>query len=78
MAAIRSALPWGTDAFEANVPKDYPFPPAWADAKKRKEGREILNDQFQLLGEAEAARHQLLGNGYGVDEIEVEHAMTRD
>ncbi len=66
--------PWGTDAFEANVPKDYPFPPAWADAKKRREGREILNEQFQLLDEGSVARHQLLSTGYKVDDIEVEQA----
>ena len=69
--------PWGTDAFEANVPKDYPFPPAWADAKRRREAREILNDQFQLLGEADQARHQLLSTGYKVTDIEVEQANER-
>ena len=55
-------LPWGTEEFEANVPKDAVFPPAWADAKRRREAREILNEQFQLLGEATDARLQLLGH----------------
>ena len=31
--------PWGTEAFEAKVPKDYLFPPAWTDAKRRVEAR---------------------------------------
>jgi len=69
--------PWGMDAFEANVPKGYPFPPAWADANRRREGREILNEQFQLLREATDARHQLLSTGYKVSEMEVEQANDR-
>ena len=28
--------PWGTEAFEANVPKDYPVPAGLGDAKRRK------------------------------------------
>ena len=69
--------PWGTEEFEAKVPKDAVFPPAWADAKRRREGREILNEQYQLLGEATEARLKLLSTGYQLDEIEIEKADDR-
>src|SRR5262249_4928389 len=69
--------PWGTEEFEANVPKDYPFPPAWADAKRRRLAREILNEQYQLLAEATRARHQILSTGYQLGDIEVERASDR-
>ncbi len=69
--------PWGTDAFEMNVPKDAVFPPAWADDKRRREARDILNQQYQLLGESVQARRQLLGHGYQLSDIEMEQANER-
>ncbi len=66
--------PWGTEAFEAKVPKDYVFPEAWKDAKRRREARKILDEQYQLLGEANAARYQILSTGYQVGDIEIEKA----
>jgi hypothetical protein len=68
---------WGTDEFEANVPKDTVFPAAWADATRRRQGRDILNEQYQLLAEATAARHQLLSTGYQLSDIMVEHADSK-
>jgi hypothetical protein len=69
--------PWGTRDFEAHVPKDMVFPEAWKDSQRRIEARQILDEQFKLLAEATGARLQLLRNGYGLSEIEVERCDRR-
>lgn len=63
---------WGTDAFERDLDDDHPFPEAWNTAAKRYRARDILNEQFELLGEAEDARHQILSAAYKLGEVEVE------
>ncbi|MBI1902583.1 MAG: hypothetical protein HYS13_15890 [Planctomycetia bacterium] len=60
---------WGTVQFERNIPPGYKFPQPWADASRRFRARDVLNEQFQLLSEATAARHQLLSTGYRLGEI---------
>jgi hypothetical protein len=60
---------WGTPRFENNIPPGYQFPDAWKDAARRYRARDILNDQFQLLREADVARHQILSTGYQLGDI---------
>ncbi len=64
--------PWGTREFETNVPRNVVFPEAWKDSARRIEARRILNEQFQLLAEATAARLVLFRNGYGLGDVVVE------
>lgn len=61
---------WGSPEFESSVPEGYYFPPAWQDPDRRREARRILNEQFQLLGEAASQRLQLLRIGYQIGNIE--------
>lgn len=60
---------WGTESFEKGVSEDYVFPEPWKDSKKRIRARAILDDQFELLREADVARHQLLSEGYRLGDI---------
>src|SRR5262245_10795830 len=68
---------WGTEAFEAKVPDGYKFPDAWADAAKRRKGRDIIDYNLSLLNEATANRHKLLSIGYQVGDIIVERADAK-
>lgn len=63
---------WGTEEFEANIPAGTEFPGPWAWADVRKDARRILNDQFDRLAWAKEKRIEVLRNGYGLGEIEVE------
>lgn len=65
---------WGKDSFEKTAPKDYKFPERWASADDRYDAREILNDQFKLLGEASVERVKLLREGYKLGDMEIERA----
>ena len=60
---------WGTDKFEDSIPRDYPFPKAWASIDDRYDAREILNEQFKRLEVAKAKRIQVLQNGLGLSDI---------
>ncbi len=54
---------WGTDEFEEAVEAEelsVEFPERWEDSDDRIEAREILEEQLALLGEADAARIELL------------------
>ena len=68
---------WGTDAFEANIPKDYKFPDAWKDSVKRRHGRTIIEYNGNLLDEATAHRHKLLSIGYQMGEVVTEQANAK-
>jgi hypothetical protein len=65
---------WGTEAFEANVATNTSFPPPWDSKQNRLAARSILNDQYQLLTEANQARLQLLQVGYRLGNINIERA----
>jgi hypothetical protein len=65
---------WGTWDFEQKVPKDAHFPDAWKDPLKRTAARKIINYNQELLDEATTKRHELLGVGYQVGEIEIDHS----
>ncbi|MBP85728.1 MAG: hypothetical protein CMJ64_03270 [Planctomycetaceae bacterium] len=60
---------WGTERFEQTAPDAQTFPPAWQDQARRFRARDILDDQFELLQEADRARHQVLTAGYQLGEI---------
>lgn len=64
---------WGTPEFEnglSDADHDH-FPTAWQDQARRYRARDILNDQFKLLEEAQAARYQVLSIGYQMGQIEL-------
>lgn len=65
---------WGTEPFERHVPDNYQFPEPWRSQARRFRARDILNDQFQLLREASAARHQLLSTGYQLGDMQLDKA----
>ena len=64
---------WGTKEFEENVSKDYYFPPPWDNQVRRYRARDILDQQFRLLGIAAQRRHQLLSTGYRLGKIKLVH-----
>lgn len=64
------AAGWGEEEFERELSESAYFPPAWHDASKRIRARLILDDQFELLGEAAVARHDLLSTGYRLGDIQ--------
>ena len=70
---------WGTDAFEDDKEKvgAAEFTEPWDDPVMRNRAREILNQQFALLKEAEMRRHAILSTGYQLGEIEVSRASTK-
>lgn len=65
---------WGTEKFEANLPKGYKFPKAWESADDRYDAREILNEQFKLLDFARLKRLEVLRNGFVLGETIVDRA----
>jgi hypothetical protein len=64
---------WGTTEFESHLSESDPylFPPAWRDQARRYRARDILDQQFKLLEEAQLARHQVLSIGYRLGQIEL-------
>ena len=62
---------WGKDAFEDSVREGDVFPEPWKSQSKRRKARKILDDQQQLLREADVQRHQLLRAGYHMGDIEI-------
>ena len=67
---------WGTQKFEDSLPQgsEGEFPETWRDKAKRFRARDILNDQFELLQEANVARHQILSTGYRMGQINLVRA----
>ena len=80
MATIREWLTfdvdagWGTDEFEASVPAGTEFPDRWSTADDRYDAREILDDNFELLAEAESQRLQVLQAGYELGDIVIQRS----
>jgi len=60
---------WGTDAFENNVSANYKFPPRWASADDRYDGRAIIDDNLKLLDQIKHERLKLLRTGYVLGDI---------
>lgn len=65
------AAGWGTEAFEDSVPASAYFPAPWDNVHKRRDARRILNQQYELLTEANEARLQILRVGYQLGNISV-------
>lgn len=68
---------WGTDAFEDTVTSDDGFPDRWRTPDDRYDGREVLEDNLELLAEAREARRQILRAGYVLGDVTVERADER-
>lgn len=62
---------WGTEKFEANVPKNAKFSGIWTDPEERKAAREIIDQQLKLLEENRSAATTLLRNGYGLGDVKI-------
>lgn len=62
---------WGSEGFEAAVPKDASFPSIWADPEERKAARKLIDRQQALLAENRKQASILMRNGYGLGEISV-------
>lgn len=72
------AAGWGTPDFEKHVTQADYFPAPWDDQVMRIKARQILNEQYDLLGEAATQRLQVLQAGYGLGEIQIEKAKWYD
>ena len=60
---------WGTDAFEDSASDDFVFPNAWESADDRYDGRDIIEEQMELLAWAAGKRLEVLRHGFGLSEI---------
>ena len=65
---------WGTDAFEDSCPEDFPFPGSWVSIDDRYDGREIIDDQLELLEWANGQRKTVLANGFALSDPRVTRA----
>ncbi|MCG8450117.1 MAG: cytochrome c family protein [Pirellulales bacterium] len=70
---------WGTSEFEHQLSKDSQdvFPEPWRDQARRFRAREILNEQFALLKEADVARHQILSTAYQLGDVKLDGVNRR-
>jgi nitrate/TMAO reductase-like tetraheme cytochrome c subunit len=68
---------WGTDEFEDDAAEDYQFPDRWRSIDDRYDAREILEQQFKLLGWAEERRLEVLRNGYKLGAVETQYAGSK-
>jgi len=68
---------WGTDEFEMHRPEDYQFPERWQAIDDRYDARDILEDNFALLEEANRDRRKILQAGYRFGDMEVVRADPR-
>ncbi|MDH3744671.1 MAG: cytochrome c family protein [Acidobacteriota bacterium] len=83
MATIRQWLTfdheggWGTDEFEVDLPEDYEFPDHWRSADDRYDARDVIEENLELLREADAARLQVLRAGYRLGEVLIDEANEK-
>ncbi len=68
---------WGTDEFEDSKPEDFEFPPRWSAIDDRYDARDILDDNLELLAEADRDRLKILQNGYQFGDISVRRADSK-
>ncbi|MCG8458860.1 MAG: cytochrome c family protein, partial [Holophagales bacterium] len=68
---------WGTDEFEESVADDYEFPERWKAIDDRYDARDIVNDNLELLAEADVARVKILQAGYVIGGVRLLEASDR-
>ena len=68
---------WGTDAFEEMVAEDAVFPDRWDSVDDRYEGREILDQQVELLRDYLKQRKHVLQAGFILGEVVTEQANVQ-
>jgi hypothetical protein len=68
---------WGTDEFEDAVSEDFDFPERWKSRDDRYDAMDIIQDNLALLQEAQAARLEVLRNGYQIGEIKTIKASEK-
>jgi hypothetical protein len=68
---------WGTDAFEDHLPDGYEFPDRWRAIDDRYDARDILDDNLELLAEADEKRKQVLRAGYELSDLRLLRADDR-
>lgn len=68
---------WGTDEFEDNVSEDYQFPERWTSIDDRYDGRDIIEQQFELLNEMRERRIKILQAGFQIGDIVTKYANER-
>jgi hypothetical protein len=65
---------WGSDDFEEALPEDFEFPEHWRFADDRYDARDIIEDNFALLAQADSDRKKILQAGYKLGAFEVVQA----
>ena len=65
---------WGTDEFELDLPENHEFPERWRSADDRYDARDILNENLELLDEANEQRLKVLQAGYVLGDVRVTKA----
>ena len=65
---------WGTDEFEDSIDDDHPFPEKWESYDDRFDAREIIEQQLELLGEAQTAREELMRAAFLLGDLKVTKA----
>jgi len=68
---------WGTDEFEIGLDEDFEFPERWRAIDDRYDARDIIEDNLELLEEANVARKKVLRAGYQLGEIAATRADAR-
>jgi len=68
---------WGTDEFEDNIDDDHPFPEKWESYDDRLDARDIIDQQLELLAEAQKQRIELMQVAFLLGNLEVTKASKR-
>ncbi len=68
---------WGTDKFEDSLADDVEFPASWISIDDRYDAREIITEQLDRLKWATHQREEVLRNGFGLGEVELDQANER-
>jgi len=68
---------WGTDEFEDNIDDDYKFPERWESYDDRLDARDIINEQLDLLNEAQKQREKILRVAFRMGDLQVTKASKR-
>lgn len=68
---------WGTDEFEDNIDDDHPFPEKWESYDDRLDARDIIDQQLELLGEAQKQRIELMRVAFLLGDLKVTKASKR-
>ena len=71
---------WGTREFEQSAAArelNESGPVAWRDPARRFRARDILDDQFELLGEYTIARRRILATGFRLGDIQEDRGLAQ-